>query len=1150
MENNSLSNIDLQFEQSSNSKGKYLIFDVETTGLLPKNHNELTNLHEWPRILQVAWILFDEEGKQINAQNRYIKQSHPIPKKSIRIHGIDDKRIIEKGEKSITVWNDFVKDIDNCDYIVAHNIEFDITVIESELNRMNFFNRFAGKKKICTMQSGKDYCLIPDEDGSGYKYPALDEVYLKCFHPFDSITTITGLHDAYVDTAIAAKVFFFLLHQNHLQLSEAIAEPFKLSNSLFLNNEHKKGNKFFVNIILPTLFTIFFFIITIFFIIIPRIRENIMIVKREMTKELTNSAYSILVEYENEEKKGNLSSKQAQEAAISRIKYLRYGDENKDYFWLTDLHPTMIMHPYRSDLNGKDLSNFTDAHNKKLFVEFVKTVESNESGYVDYMWQWKDDSTHIVPKLSYVKIFKPWNWIIGTGIYLEDVKKEIESLTNKLILISLAISSVIALLLFYITRQSLIIERKRKTAEIKLRASREKYKTLVEATTDGLILIMDNKIVFTNNKFNQLIGYSLEELMGKSFTFLISKNNPEKVKKKFMDQNITDGKFELELNKKTGEAIDLLIQVSTIILSDKTSKILTLKDISLNPDVKLNSENLQTLLDEVDIGFIRIIPEEKFQVIYANNSMVNMLGYSSNKDLSRQNILDLIADQEDKKNLENLLIKKNKLNSIELRLKHKNNSIITVNANLKVYLNEQQQLICDGIVENITQQTKLVQDYKSIIAELHTKSSFMFQQVSSFVKHVGYTELESTASSILDQMNRQKYDAVVVRKSGEEFVGIITAKDIINRIILKGLTLDKLAYEFMSAPIISINSSTPIHEAIQLFNQNQFNHLIVKNENGSIAGMLSLQQLQSVFLTNYSFIEQQIQNAETDEELIHYYNHFVLYCQSLIVQANQIKNIGKIGASISKLITSQIIKLSIAQLGPPPVDFAFVALGSEGRKEQTLATDQDNAIIFEDNINTDFKINQEYFIRLGEKICFSLNKVGFKYCKGMIMARNPKWVQPLSQWKNYFTEWINTPEPKHLLDTSIFFDMRAIYGSHSFVDNLHQHIHSISYQNASFFYNLADNVLSFKPSISITGNLVTEKKADKEFIDLKYAVVPIIMFVRIYALQHNIKSINTEERLFSLYEKQIISQTTLNEILFSFHFLMNLRYKHQSEMIS
>jgi DNA polymerase III epsilon subunit-like protein len=162
------SNIDLNFESSGKAKGKYLVLDTETTGLLSKQALESTDPKDLPRIIQVAWLLFDEEGRLISKHNRYILQELPIPSHSTGIHGIDDSSIHQKGEKPSVVWNDFIKDLENCDYLVAHNIDFDIPVIETELKRLQINNPFAGKRKICTMKEGKKLCKIPADDGNGY----------------------------------------------------------------------------------------------------------------------------------------------------------------------------------------------------------------------------------------------------------------------------------------------------------------------------------------------------------------------------------------------------------------------------------------------------------------------------------------------------------------------------------------------------------------------------------------------------------------------------------------------------------------------------------------------------------------------------------------------------------------------------------------------------------------------------------------------------------------------------------------------------------------------------------------------------------------------------------------------------------------------
>jgi signal transduction histidine kinase len=192
-----------------------------------------------------------------------------------------------------------------------------------------------------------------------------------------------------------------------------------------------------------------------------------------MIRELTESSWSILAAHAQEERDGLLTRQKAQASAIENLRRLRYGPELKDYFWINDMHPRIVMHPYRPDLEGKDISGFTDPNGKRLFLEFVKVVKANSAGYVDYEWQWKDDPGRIVPKISYVKGFEPWGWIVGTGIYVEDVRAEIAAITRKLTLICLGILSVIVALSVYIVRRSVIVEQEKKQAEEEARLRQE-----------------------------------------------------------------------------------------------------------------------------------------------------------------------------------------------------------------------------------------------------------------------------------------------------------------------------------------------------------------------------------------------------------------------------------------------------------------------------------------------------------------------------------------------------------------------------------------------------------------------------------------------------------------------------------------------------
>ncbi|MBK8953652.1 MAG: cache domain-containing protein [Chitinophagaceae bacterium] len=221
------------------------------------------------------------------------------------------------------------------------------------------------------------------------------------------------------------------------------------------------------------------------------------------------------------------------------------------------------------------------------------------------MWQWKDDSSHIVPKLSYVRIFKPWNWVIGTGVYIEDIKKEITALTKRMSGISTGIALLIASLLIYVFVQSIKAEQRKNKAERGLKESREKYMTLVEAATEGLVMLTDGKITFANNLFCKLTGYENDELNERLFTDIIGKNNNTDVINAFSHGLIKDGQYEISLLKKEGSSRDVLLISSTTIFYGKTVNIIIAKDLSAGEDISFTNVDYKRLIHTLNVGFLK-----------------------------------------------------------------------------------------------------------------------------------------------------------------------------------------------------------------------------------------------------------------------------------------------------------------------------------------------------------------------------------------------------------------------------------------------------------------------------------------------------------------------------------------------------------------
>jgi PAS domain S-box-containing protein len=904
----------------------------------------------------------------------------------------------------------------------------------------------------------------------------------------------------------------------------------------------------YLKIILPTIFTILLFILTIFLIIIPRFKENIMSGKREMIKELTNSAWSILAKYENDERTGLLSRDEAQQTAIARIQYLRYGEESKDYFWITDMTPKMIMHPYRLDLNGQDLGNFTDPHGKKLFVEFVETVKISGSGYVDYMWQWKDDSLHIVPKLSYVKLYKPWNWVIGTGIYIEDVKKEISALTKRMIWISVGISIVIALLLFYILKQSWNIERKRIVAENDLHESKEKYRTLVEAATEGLIMVIDGKISFANTVISKLTGYDNSELLSLSAYELISKNNNKDVIDTFSKNTIKEGQFELNLIKKNGGFAEVLITSSTTMFYGKTVNILIIKDISVERNQGVSNIEYQKLISTLNVGFFKANIDRKGRFIYANETALRILGFENFDELSDTHILGLLADADDRKSLRKTLIDNGYIKNKIVKVIRKNGEFSIVAVSLVILNNENsEEILCDGIIEDIT----LLENEKArthkLIAELKANNLVLENPVSDYLSPVYTLDADTTIHETARLLSKKKTDSVLLTNKGRDFLGIITSTDIQKRVLARNLNPDNPAYMIMSSPIVFISESTPVNDAIRVSKENSMNHLVVKSASGEISGIFNTSDIHKRLINSLSFYINNIEKAETTEELKQCYRDLQLLIKPLIQSEISVRFITNITTAFSDAVVRRLIDLAIAEFGQAPAGFAFICLGSEGRKEETLLTDQDNAIIYGDVPKEKESAVNAYFLKLGETVCNALNTIGYSFCKGEIMAKNPKWCQPLSVWENYFTSWIKTPEPQQLLDATIFFDFRIVYGDKTFTEKLKTTVSTAISNHPLFLYHQAYNTFNIKPPHISTGTILSDKHAD--IVDLKSAVIPIIMFARTYAFQNNIDCENTIDRLTALRDRNIINVNMADEIIFAYNFLMQLRFKNQVSLL-
>ncbi len=248
------------------------------------------------------------------------------------------------------------------------------------------------------------------------------------------------------------------------------------------------AKKEILKIVLPPILAVSLFVFTLFGLILPNYKTDLMDQQKRMLTEMTHVAWQMIAVAEEQERTSSVACETAQDMVLDHLRGMRYGKDGLDYFWVNDMRPYMLMHPYRTDLEGTDVSGFRDPQGKAIFKEIVEIAEKSGKGFSTYMWQWKDDPTRMEQKLSYIEYFAPWGWVVGTGIYLDEVNRHIADLSRKLVMISSFIIFIVSVLTYRTTVRALQTAKSQMQAEGELKKHQRYLEKLVADRTADLTL--------------------------------------------------------------------------------------------------------------------------------------------------------------------------------------------------------------------------------------------------------------------------------------------------------------------------------------------------------------------------------------------------------------------------------------------------------------------------------------------------------------------------------------------------------------------------------------------------------------------------------------------------------------------------------------
>ncbi len=395
-------------------------------------------------------------------------------------------------------------------------------------------------------------------------------------------------------------------------------------------------------------------------------------------------------------------------------------------------------------------------------------------------------------------------------------------------------------------------------------------------------------------------------------------------------------------------------------------------------------------------------------------------------------------------------------------------------------------------------------------------------------------------------MSREKVSSLLVMDNNE-LSGLLTDRDIRRRCVARGLAFTEPVSRIMTRDLKTVTANTLLSDALLLMTRNQINHLPVLRDNQPV-GILTTTDMIRHLSTNATLIATDISKADSVDALKRISSRLPDLQLQLSLSSATAKHIGEVFSSITDAMTCRLLQLAEQKYGAAPVSYTWLAGGSQARNEQTSHSDQDNALLLSDDYHDD---HETYFKNLAEFVCDGLDACGYIYCPGDAMARNPQWRQPLKKWQEYFSDWIEHPEPKALMLSSIFFDLRLVYGDSELFQQLQDKVLKLTRNNEFFIAQMVKNALTHQPPIGFFRNFVmVHDREHKNTLDIKHrGVVPVVDIARVLALDNGLSATNTIERLDAALQSQALSEEMHDNLCDAFEYIASLRIRHQARQI-
>jgi len=385
---------------------------------------------------------------------------------------------------------------------------------------------------------------------------------------------------------------------------------------------------------------------------------------------------------------------------------------------------------------------------------------------------------------------------------------------------------------------------------------------------------------------------------------------------------------------------------------------------------------------------------------------------------------------------------------------------------------------------------------------------------------------------------------------GDKLVGIVTDKDLRRRALGTGLDLESPLHTIMTSDPVTAVIETPILTALITMAERHIHHLPVTEADGTIVSVISSNDILSQLGSNALHIAKAIGAAGDSAAVAQAAAKLPHALTGMVGAGVDADHVSRYVSTIGENAHRRLLQLGEAVLGPPPVPYALVCFGSLARSEQALGSDQDNGFIFAPEY--DAQRHDPYFAQLARHLCDGLAAAGYRYCPGNIMATNPAYRRTASDWERTFRGWIESPDPQAILESTIFFDMRAIAGDDRLVEALRSAVFAAAAKNSIFLSFVARSAAATRVPLGFFRNFLLHEDANEgRVLDLKtHAIAPIVDIGRTHALARNLTAANTAERLRAAARTGSLDDDAASDLIACFEFVRDVRFRHQAEQIA